>query len=212
MSTAKSIKVGVSEHTSSSYATLNAVDLSGKIEKKGGQDYLSWANAWNALKHHYPDAQRTIYESQHTGLNYFTDGKTAYVQVGITVGGIEHIDMLPIMDFRNNSLPLEKITSADVNKSIQRSTAKAIAMHGLGIQLWIGEEAPAQEQRPTPKATTPTKFGLDVGDKNWEKVKSYVAMNKMSMTFESIMSNLKNKYNVKPETEAELKDIYTSVD
>lgn len=203
---------GVSEHPISIYAKLNAVDLSKKIEKKANQDYLSWANAWNLLKHQYPTAQRIIYESPHTGLNYFTDGRTGYVKVGIVIEGLEHIDMLPIMDFRNNSIPVEKITSQDVNKSVQRSTAKAIAMHGLGIQLWMGEES-SPLQTPAAKTGTPAKkFGLDEGDGNWEKVKSYVSMNRMSMTFEAIMSNLKNKYNVKPEIEAILSEIYTSVD
>lgn len=211
MATSKQQPVGVSEHPASIYSKLNAVDLSKKIEKKANLDYLSWANAWNLLKHEYPTAQRIIYESPHTGLNYFTDGRTGYVKVGIVINGLEHIDMLPIMDFRNNSIPIEKITSQDVNKSIQRSTAKAIAMHGLGIQLWIGEDLATTPSNEV-KAVAPTKLSLEEGDKNWQKVKSYVSMNRMSMTFETIISNLKNKYNVKPETEAILNGIYTSVD
>lgn len=173
----------------STYKKLNSIGVKDKVEKKGGMDYLSWANAWDMLKQEYPDAQRVIYESPHTGLNYFTDGKTAYVKVGIIVGGQEHIDMLPVMDFRNNSLPLEKITSTDVNKSIQRSTAKAIAMHGLGIQLWIGEDTDIKDETPAPTPTprgrrvyssTPSKerVGLDVGDKNWDKVVAYLKANK----------------------------------
>jgi hypothetical protein len=103
------------------YRKLNSINIAPKINKKGNLSYLSWANAWDLLKSEFPDAQRIIYESPVTGLNYFTDGKTAYVKVGILVNGIEHIDMLPVMDFRNNSIPLEKVTSHDVNKTIQRS-------------------------------------------------------------------------------------------
>ena len=113
------------------FSTLSEISVKEKIERKGNLDYLSWANAWAMLKAVYPDAQRKVYEHDHTGFNYFTDGKTAYVKVGITVNGLEHIDYLPIMDFRNNAVPLEKITATDVNKTIQRSTAKAIAMHGV---------------------------------------------------------------------------------
>lgn len=201
---------GVADYPQHYYAKLNRIDLSGKIEKKAGLDYLSWANAWNLLKHEHPTAQRIIYESPVTGFNYFTDGKTAYVKVGIIVDGLEHIDMLPIMDYRNNSIPLEKLTSSDVNKAIQRSTAKAIAMHGLGIQLWTGEDTqPPQDVTPKQSAT---KQSLAPGDKNWEKVQAYVSMNKMSMTFESILSNLKTKYNVNKEIEATLNGIYTDAD
>ena len=114
------------------YTTLATLPIREKVERKGNLDYLSWANAWHMLKTIHPDAQRIVYESVQTDLNYFTDGTTAYVKVGIVVGGLEHIDYLPVMDYRNNSIPLEKVTSMDVNKSIQRSTAKAIAMHEIG--------------------------------------------------------------------------------
>lgn len=79
------------------YNNLKAIDVRPKAEKKGRADYLSWAHAWDMLKSNYPQAQRIIYESEHTGLNYFTDGKTAYVKVGIVVNDMEHIDMLPVM-------------------------------------------------------------------------------------------------------------------
>ena len=118
------------------FETLSVVDVTPYIEKKGGMDYLSWAVAWGILKKTYPNATRKIYEHDHTGLNFFTDGQTAYVKVGITVEGEEHIDMLPVMDYRNKSISVDKMSSFDVNKTIQRATAKAIAMHGLGISLW----------------------------------------------------------------------------
>lgn len=203
----------------STYKKLNSIVVKDKVEKKGGMDYLSWANAWDMLKQEYPDAQRVIYESPHTGLNYFTDGKTAYVKVGIIVGGQEHIAMLPVMDFRNNSLPLEKITSTDVNKSIQRGTAKAIAMHGLGIQLWIGEdtetkdEAPAQTPAPRGRrvySSTPIKerVGLDVGDKNWDKVVTYLKANKESMPFSDLLEAFNEKYSISLNAIKSLKDEY----
>ena len=122
------------------FKQLSAISIKNKTDKKGKFDYLSWATAWNILKSEYPYAQRKVYECQETGLNFFTDGKTAYVKVGITIYEMEHIDYLPVMDYRNNSIPIEKVTSMDVNTAIQRSTAKAIAMHGLGLSLWIGED------------------------------------------------------------------------
>lgn len=136
------------------FQTLNEVGFGENVEQKNNFSYLSWAHAWTYLKKLYPDAQRIVYEHDHTGLNYFSDGTTGYVKVGIVVQGLEHIDYLPIMDYRNQSIPLAKITSSDVNKSIQRSTAKAIAMHGLGIQLWTGEDIPDMVME-SPIKTTP---------------------------------------------------------
>lgn len=139
------------------YATLSAIDVRPKVERKGQLDYLSWANAWHLLLQKYPDSTRCVYEDPSTGLNFFSDGRTAYVKVGITVKGIEHIDMLPVMDFRNNSISVDKMTSFDVNKTIQRATTKAIAMHGLGLSLWTGEDVPAEEEKKAPAKKAPVK-------------------------------------------------------
>lgn len=176
------------------FKTLHSIDVREKIERKGNIEYLSWANAWSMLCLQYPTAKRTIYESEQTGFIYHTDGRTAWVKVGVTVNDIEHIDYLPIMDFRNNAIPVEKITSVDVNKTIQRSTAKAIAMHGLGIQLWSGEDAMEPE---TPKQKTEEKkskkITLKINDENWVKVAKYVATNKAAGA-ETIIKQLEQKY------------------
>ena len=131
------------------FKKLSAIDIKNLVEKKGKFSYLSWASAWSLIKEQHPSAQRIVYESEHTGLNYFTDGNSAYVKVGIVIDGLEHIDYLPIMDFRNNSIKIDKVSSMDVNTAIQRSTAKAIAMHGLGLSLWIGEDLNKTISQPT---------------------------------------------------------------
>ena len=56
--------------TKSNYQKLTEISIKSKVERKGNLDYLSWANAWDMLKKQYPKAQRTVYESEHTGLNY----------------------------------------------------------------------------------------------------------------------------------------------
>ena len=124
----------------STFKELASISVKEKVQKKGRFDYLSWAYAWAIVKDKYPDSVRTVYESEQTGLNYFTDGKTGYVKVGVTINGIEHIDYLPIMASNNQSLTIDRISSFHVNKTIQRSTVKAIAMHGLGLSLWAGED------------------------------------------------------------------------
>lgn len=123
------------------FEILSGVNVGDKIEKKNGLSYLSWAYAWGELKKRFPDATYTIYENSQ-GWNYFTDGKTCWVKTGVTVNGIEHIEYLPVMDYRNKSILLSNVTSFDVNKAIQRSLTKAVARHGLGLYIYAGEDLP----------------------------------------------------------------------
>lgn len=132
------------------FIELNNINVSEKTEKKNGLTYLSWAWAWGELKKKHPTAIYTVYENAE-GWNYHTDGKTAWVKTGVTVDGIEHIEYLPVMDYRNKSIPLESITSTDVNKTIQRSLTKAVARHGLGLYVYAGEDLP-EEEKTTEKA------------------------------------------------------------
>lgn len=139
------------------FEALNALDVSGKTEKKNGLTYLSWAFAWGELKKRHPASYFTIYENEH-GWPYFTDGRTCWVKTGVTVvledgTALEHIEYLPVMDHRNQSIPAERVTSFDVNKSIQRSLTKAVARHGLGLYIYAGEDLPegADDPAPTPQ-------------------------------------------------------------
>ena len=131
------------------FVRLNNINVNGKTEKKNGLTYLSWAWAWGEVKKLHPDATYTIYENAN-GLFYHTDGKTCWVKTGVTVNGIEHIEYLPVMDFRNASIPAEKVTSFDVNKAIQRSLTKAVARHGLGLYVYAGEDLPEEEKATMP--------------------------------------------------------------
>lgn len=132
------------------FTKLNAIDVSEHTEKKAGLTYLSWAWAWGEVKKLYPSTIYTIYENAN-GLFYHTDGKTAWVKTGVTIDGIEHIEYLPVMDNRNKSIPLEAITSFDVNKAIQRSLTKAVARHGLGLYIYAGEDLPESADKPEVK-------------------------------------------------------------
>ena len=188
------------------FKTLSDVNIKDKIETKGNVKYLSWSYAWEILKAHYPTAKRVVYENPSTGLNYFTDGNTAYVKVGVEVEGIENIDYLPIMDFRNQSIRLDKLTSMDVNKAIQRSTAKAIAMHGLGLQLWTGEDMPEMvTAKPQAKVSSKTQGAdsesveakelptLMVNSDDYTKVFKYVQDN-AALGAEKVIKQIERKY------------------
>ena len=123
---------------------LYAVNVNGHTEKKNNLTYLSWAWAWGEIKKKHPDATYTVYENA-DGWNYHTDGRTCWVKTGVTVNGIEHIEYLPVMDYKNKSISIENVTSFDVNKAIQRSLTKACARHGLGLYIYAGEDLPEEE-------------------------------------------------------------------
>ena len=123
------------------FEKLYRISVNEHVEEKNGLKYCSWSYAWAEIKKVYPDANYTIYENR-DGWNYFTDGRTGWVKTGVTVNGIEHIEYLPIMDYKNKSIQLDNITSFDVNKTIQRSLTKACARHGLGLYIYAGEDLP----------------------------------------------------------------------
>lgn len=151
------------------FDTLYAVDVSAKLGKKMGLSYLSWADAWAELKKIYPDAEYTIYtrrvdstvekqekiddkttitttETYYNEIPYFTDGRTCYVKVGVTIKNNEEIEIFPIMNNRNASVPVYSVTSVDVNKALQRAFVKACARHGLGLYVYAGEDLPEDKR------------------------------------------------------------------
>lgn len=142
------------------FKALNSINVNGKTEQKNGLTYLSWAWAWGEVKKVFPDSFYTIYENA-SGWNYHTDGRTCWVKTGVTVNGIEHIEYLPVMDFRNKSIPADQVTSFDVNNAIQRSLTKAVARHGLGLYIYAGEDLPEGEEPP--EAAKCTKCGVEIG-------------------------------------------------
>ena len=130
------------------FETLSTINVNKNTEKKNGLTYLSWAWAWAEVKKNYPDANYTVYETPN-GRIYWDDGRTAWVKTGVTINGLEHIEYLPVLDAASKrSLPLESITSWDVNKAIQRSLTKAVARHGLGLYIYAGEDLPEGEEEP----------------------------------------------------------------
>lgn len=139
------------------FETLNTINVSGKTEKKNGLTYLSWAYAWGELCKVYPTATYKVHErdTQWGPCNYFTDGRTAWVKVSVTIGDLTHTEMLPIMDYRNKSIPLDKVTSCDANKAIQRCITKAVARFGLGLYVYAGEDLPSSVEYSDPIQAQP---------------------------------------------------------
>ena len=163
------------------FEELNAINVNDKTEQKGNLTYLSWAWAWGELKKKHPDAFYTIYEND-KGWFYHTDGKTAWVKTGVTVGGLEHIEYLPVMDYKNNSIAAEKITSTAVNKTIQRSLTKAVARHGLGLYIYAGEdlpEEPAGAYPPREEMLKDIRIKYPDGSDNLKQLLDYLKVSKL---------------------------------
>lgn len=142
------------------FAQLNNINVKDKVEKKNGLSYLSWAWAWSEIKKLHPDATYTVYENA-AGMNYHTDGRTCWVKTGVTVNGIEHIEYLPVMNNRNQSISVDNVTSFDVNKAIQRSITKACARHGLGLYIYAGEDLPEEDKPEPPKQPQQKQMATD---------------------------------------------------
>ena len=75
------------------------------------------------------------------------DGRTGWVEVGVTVNGEEIVETLAIMDFKNKSIAADQITSVDANKSLKRCLTKACALHGLGLYIYEGEDLPEETSK-----------------------------------------------------------------
>ena len=161
----------MSEEIKNTFQILNDINVSDKLADKMNLKYLSWANAWGYLKSVYPDAFWTVYHrtittteekkitdpngietiiktSSSNDVPYFTDGKTCFVKVGVTIGDKEEVEELPVMDNRNNAVALSAVTMTLVNKAVQRAFVKACARHGLGLYIYAGEDLPDVDKKP----------------------------------------------------------------
>lgn len=135
----------------SKYQRLAAIDCADHIEKKGNFNYLSWAWAWDTLKRECPDAtfEKHLFDS----VPYMVgpDGY-AYVKVSVTAEGETQAEVFPVLNHSNK--PIQNPTSFDVNTALQRCLVKAIAMHGLGLYIYAGEDLPSDSPQPDEAAPT----------------------------------------------------------
>ena len=130
---------------------LLALDVKDYVEKKNGLTYLSWAHAWaEALK---ADPASTFHvdtfqRADGTTIPYMEmNGGTGMVWVRVTMFGKEMTCFLPIMDHRNKPIP--NPDSFQTNTAIMRCMTKALALHGLGLHIYAGEDLPmGEEEKP----------------------------------------------------------------
>ena len=143
----------MTETKESVFETLSKIDVSDHVEQKMGLSYLSWAWCWQTLKTAYPDTPvpkitkykemlltKNGYELTDREVPYLTTPTGTMVEVTVSIKGVDYTQSLYVMDNRNKVVV--NPTIGQINKTIQRCTVKAIAMAGLGLNLYAGEDLP----------------------------------------------------------------------
>lgn len=153
------------------FQELFSLDVNKYVEKKQGLSYLTWSFAWAEFKKIYPDATYTIMKDEN-GKCYFGDEDIGYmVYTSVTAGGLTYEMWLPVMDNANKAMKLnaytymvaewewnpeqrkkvkvgeieksvEPISMFDINKAVMRCLVKNLAMFGLGLYIYAGEDLP----------------------------------------------------------------------
>jgi len=133
------------------FKRLNAIDVTPYVEQKGQFDYLPWATAWRLVKDVDPKASFLVHTFKVTKtlesgtivvqeVPYLRTSTGYYVRVTVRIIEQRETELLPVLNYRNQ--PIDSPSSMDVNKAIKRCLVKAIALHGLGLSLWYGEDLP----------------------------------------------------------------------
>ncbi len=136
--------------TNDNYFTrLSAINVSEYVEKKGQFAYLSWAYAVSQLRQFDPTATWQVQRFE--GIPFLNTEAGVFVEVAVCVKGVSLSQIHPVLDSKNR--PILAPTAFDINTSIQRCLVKAIALHGLGLNLYAGEDLPLanEEQKAEDK-------------------------------------------------------------
>lgn len=196
------------EKKKSVFDRLSAINVNEHVEKKSNLTYLSWAWAWSVTKKECPDATYKILPTEYDEALGFM------CQTEVTIEG-ETLGMwLPVMDGANKSMKkvgysyssrygdkqVDAATTFDINKTMMRCLVKNLAMFGLGIYIYAGEDLPEAETSaptPAPAKSKPSTGLIDlaVDDENWKGVIKYAKDNKQQ-GFEKIGQQLSRKYNL----------------
>ena len=157
------------------FNALSNLDLSDKCEKRESLTYLSWANAWSEFKSAYPSATYRILKNEN-GLPYFSDPNLGImVFTEVTVDDVTHQMWLPVMDSKNKAMKLEPYTYSvwnnfkkafeektvqgasmfDINKTLMRCLVKNLAMFGLGLYIFQGDDLPEKSADDTTSSAPP---------------------------------------------------------
>ena len=131
------------------FEKLYELNVNKKTEKKNNLTYLSWAWAWAEFVKVYPHAKYKVIKSDN-GMPYFKDESGAFCYTEVTAGGLTHEMWLPVMDYKNQAI--KNPTAFDINKTVMRCLTKNLAMFGLGLYIYAGEDLPEETHQEPIKA------------------------------------------------------------
>tara|TARA_S200002703_G_scaffold156134_1_gene161215 strand:- start:1364 stop:2008 length:645 start_codon:yes stop_codon:yes gene_type:complete len=198
------------------FEKLSSINVNKYVEKKAGLTYLSWAYAWAETKKHCPDARYEILETT------YDDSIGFMCNTQVTIEGETLAMWLPVMDSKNQSMKKHKYsyttrygekevsaaTTFDINKTMMRCLVKNLAMFGLGIYIYAGEDMPIEEEKVV-SSKTPTASGkpnLEVGDAKWEAMANFCVANK-SLGYKKLCDKIGTKYTLSAGVKNEIKNL-----
>ena len=176
--------------TQNTFMKLFKTDVSDYVKKKGNFNYLSWAFAVHELKRACPTARWGVTKAE-DGSPFFRTECGYFVDVWVEVDGVSLSQIHPVLDNRNQ--PIEKPNAFHINTSLQRALAKCIALHGLGLYIFAGEDL------PEPDALTPKEednlydYAKPLGKKFVDDLKSKVkSMELNAYNYEACIEKIQN--------------------
>ena len=185
----------MSKTTQSTFMKLYKTDVSKYQKKKGKFTYLSWADAWALLKKECPDARYGVTKAE-DGSPFFVTDCGYFVDVWVEVDGISLSQIHPVLDNRNQSIT--EPSNFNINTSIQRALAKTIALHGLGLYIFAGEDLPEPDALTSDEETK--LYGLAksiskelVNDLKGKVSKMEINANNYEACIEKVEQMIKNK-------------------
>ena len=230
------------------FEKLSAINVNDKVEKKNNLTYLSWAWAWAEVKKAFPDASYQIKGDPTTQKPYFYDENLGYmVMTEVTIEGKTLEMWLPVMDGANKAMmakpytykgnawvsgkkvevdkTVEAATMFDINKTLMRCLTKNLAMFGMGLYIYAGEDLPETDTTPATPVQAPTKAEVKAQPKqaepapelvelkkdtdDWKKVVDYVTANK-SLGIEKIGKQLNRRYKMTPAIKKEIANLISA--
>ena len=158
------------EKRKSLFDRLDSINVNEYTEKKGQFTYLSWAWAVRELLQVSPDATWIVHEWGVDGNKqpYMQTQAGCFVQVTVTVDGIDRTQVHPVLDNRNQTI--QEPNAFQINTSIQRCLAKAIALHGLGLYIYAGEDLPHTTPLTSEQGNTLLKVASKISKEKHQEV------------------------------------------
>ena len=200
------------------FEKLSAINVNKYVEKKNGLTYLSWAYAWSEVKKNCPSATYQIGETEY-------DEATGFMcHTSVTIDNETLAMWLPVMDGKNKSMKkhkytyptrygekeVESATSFDINKTMMRCLVKNLAMFGLGIYIYAGEDLPVVDEpvvsskTPTTTEVTEDKPVLEIKSEKWDAMKKFCEANK-SLGYKKLCDKIGTKYSYQQQSKTKSK-------